>query len=173
MNDCFRLLLGLNERNQFFWPVICRQLLAVDIGAGRQKIGSQSRSLLCKAGTLQLRIFVLRFVQIAEHPSDLMIFFRNGVWPVFCGLGKFQNPVFPNFRELGCTQGCQLCAEFVDGAETLGDRRIEWEQGADHIDRDRFGRCIVGLGVEKQTVPEMMRIFRLIQSGRMLFGTTW
>ena len=135
MNDCFRLLLGFNERDQFFWSVICRQLLAVDIGAGRQKIGSQSRSLLCKAGThllVQLRIFVLRFVQIAEHPSDLMIFLRNGVWPVFCRLGKFQNPVFPDFRELGCTQGCQLSAEFVDGTEALGDRRIEWEHGADN-----------------------------------------
>ena len=173
LNDCFRLLLGFNQRDRFLWFVIWRQLFAVHISAGRQKIGGQSRALLCEAGThllVQARIFVLRLVKIAEHPGDLMKFLRNSVWLVFRGFRKFQNPVFPDFRKLRCTRGCQFFAEFFDGAETLGDRRIEREQWADNVDRDRLGRRVMGLGMKKQAVPEMMRIFRLIETATRCFG---
>ena len=97
----FPVCFEIQSRDRFLWSVICRQLFAVQIGAGRQKIGGQSRSLLCEAGTHLLvhrRILVLRFVKIAEHPSDLMKFLRNSVGLVFRGLRKFQNPVFPDFR---------------------------------------------------------------------------
>jgi len=141
--------------------------------AGGVKIGGQSRSLLREAGThlsVERRIFVLRFVKVAEHPSDLMKFFWNGVGLVFRCFREFQNSVFPDFRKLRCTKRGQLIAEFFDSAETLSDGRIEREDGTDNVDRDRFGGCIVGLSVKKQTVPEMMRILRLIKTTARCFG---
>src|ERR1700731_3537739 len=99
-----------------------------------------------------------------------MEFFRNSVWPVIRCFRKFQDPAFPDFRKLRCTQGCKLVAEFFDGPETLGDRRIEWEQWPDDVDRDRFGRRVMDLGVKKQTMPEMMRILRLVETTTRCFG---
>src|ERR1700751_274059 len=98
-----------------------------------------------------------------------MEFFRDGIRFVFCCLRELQDPGLPDFRQRRRSKLCELATEFLNTPETLVDRRVKREQRADNGHREGFRGRIVGLRVQKQAMPAVMRIFRLIEAAPRSF----